>query len=1346
MPPLPPLGATPILPQDLDEPLPHHHHNGHDLVTGGFAVLVFLILLIPLYKSCKRVRGYPGGGISGSRPPGERIATLDTRQHYVRSTLFHMWMERKEYDRRKAKWKSRRQWLRDQFAWKTTNADYSWVWWDPGGTKAARHEVDKKALRWIPECLRSYSCPTADSIWNREYFVQDLAGLRAHEIRKFSQRICQKRPRVSSVDRSHSLAPTNTANTSPLSPASPREPQISYAEIPALPSYPNTAFLKRLTLDVLSINSASDDDDDPPNYSPGKVRVSRNGRIIGDSSPPAIGQIRLELDRAAPRPKIARIRSNPTVPHAQNQSFRKSLKLNVLRTRPHVPKIRGVSLPIKLRTQPTPFCPVSEPRLKRSPSLPIITPALREQRLFAWSLEHLYCQSALRTSNKLKREASLLSVEALLQDPPAPLLKERCKTKIRTWAAEVKTLAERSTRRKQRPKISELPSSSQTRESTKRSRNPGKRPELNRPHESPFGADGNYDRSMSNDSVIRAPLDQVNQHVPWKSRLSPSGRSRGVVTSDLAFSDADSGGSHYVNEERRFVDYKVVHIGYESSYKNRQKQIFNKATSWQFCRCYSCRASPPSIELSKELKNHPLDSSQPKVYAVEARVQRAFARPPEHEVERPTSRPLLGETFPPPPTPEYLAQGWTAAKNRKTVSFSISNASANHLRLDSRVPDIFLPANLDDEKFAEELNRKLTWLAYELSPGRTVFNWATFAATPLNPEWHVGYDGPARPSQYQKRKHGDPRFMNNDDQRAFRYEAPPPRRERKKEPQIKTWRLIINNRRRSSGLKDLLKSIEQFEGSAEEPREGRIDTANWILRRPPQGFGMSTAQKNAYYEGELGWFETLEKWKRVKYTYLIRRYWKEGQNNRPTLRRYGRVARRKTTARVEKTYRRTKQTRNTIKLAFRMRHELGVPRDHRISRMTANHTQRPAQPEKRLSTTSSHADSQVFGRLPGRRNTTDTELGECGAPPAHSDESWHDEILRKVTSSGVSPPESGSNPPIRSWDVERKNHSGKATVNSPRIPFHQVSPENHSRGYFDFEPKKHPERHFDGVEQVIGPIGQSSYTGVGKSPSLRKEVLIRVVDDATDPETERTVPSPALLNAESELRDAENRGETRRPGYLVVKPDVSVKVSVSSSASFSEDGDSQMSGKWTQLEELSSTIHDLFQAVRPTEILGDNFIPTMQGLSIPLCPTSTPEDVSIEVAAIHSGSAAPYPRGIEGRILKGEDVTSSESITPELTQEEIQGEEYSADVPTRRNKSHSSASSVDFNVLGHPLSSSRGTQSHLESTLPQQTESERRATAMGTPAIYSGTTNVKRLSLTKAFSGGICETLPISSC
>ena len=182
-----------------------------------------------------------------------------------------------------------------------------------------------------------------------------------------------------------------------------------------------------------------------------------------------------------------------------------------------------------------------------------------------------------------------------------------------------------------------------------------------------------------------------------------------------------------------------------------------------------------------------------------------------------------------------------------------------------------------------DLDRRLEWLQNELDPGRKPFHFATLANHWLNRETWVVYDPVSRVSTDVRRRYGDPRFNvpfpdPKSEPRKPKYPVTP--RKRAHTPRIDSWRLAVNKERKSAGLQDFLKAIEIFDGSADEPPDGKIDPASWILRRPPQGFEMSTKQKNAYYEGGAGWQETLSDWQKVRRGYRIRKAIHEGRANR----------------------------------------------------------------------------------------------------------------------------------------------------------------------------------------------------------------------------------------------------------------------------------------------------------------------------------------------------------------------------------------------------------------------------------------------------------------------------------
>jgi len=185
-------------------------------------------------------------------------------------------------------------------------------------------------------------------------------------------------------------------------------------------------------------------------------------------------------------------------------------------------------------------------------------------------------------------------------------------------------------------------------------------------------------------------------------------------------------------------------------------------------------------------------------------------------------------------------------------------------------------------RWMDNLDRKLEWHFDQLTPGRRPFHFPLLANHWLNRKTWMVIDPVSRVPVDKKRQLGDPRF--NVPYPAPRWEAKPkyPTVPHKKAytPGIDSWRLAVNCQRRAFGMKDVVRAVELFDDSVDEPPDGHIDPASWILRKPPQGFGMSSKQRNAYYEGGTGWHETLSDWQRVRHGYRIRKMVFEGRVNR----------------------------------------------------------------------------------------------------------------------------------------------------------------------------------------------------------------------------------------------------------------------------------------------------------------------------------------------------------------------------------------------------------------------------------------------------------------------------------
>lgn len=185
-------------------------------------------------------------------------------------------------------------------------------------------------------------------------------------------------------------------------------------------------------------------------------------------------------------------------------------------------------------------------------------------------------------------------------------------------------------------------------------------------------------------------------------------------------------------------------------------------------------------------------------------------------------------------------------------------------------------------RLMDGLDRKLVWMFNELTPGQKPYHFAMLANHWLNRETWLVIDPVSRVSTDHRREWGDPRFNvpYPEPSVTARPKYPVAVRKRSHTPQIDSWRAAVNRQRKVSGVREVVRAVELFDSSAEEPPDGKIDPASWLLPRPPQGYGMSTNQKNAWYEGGAGWQEKLEDWQQVGRGYLLHKALHEGRVNR----------------------------------------------------------------------------------------------------------------------------------------------------------------------------------------------------------------------------------------------------------------------------------------------------------------------------------------------------------------------------------------------------------------------------------------------------------------------------------
>jgi hypothetical protein len=148
------------------------------------------------------------------------------------------------------------------------------------------------------------------------------------------------------------------------------------------------------------------------------------------------------------------------------------------------------------------------------------------------------------------------------------------------------------------------------------------------------------------------------------------------------------------------------------------------------------------------------------------------------------------------------------------------------------------PFTSSERAFLDLMDRKLNWLHHELSPG--------FRCPEDNPaESYLPISSPGHKKGSRRRAQGHEnrtpgsgrgsslsRTSRVRQQKRVRYRVP--------NPKLDSWRIAVNNLRkgaRHTASAELLCAILQVEeGGNQDPVEGTIDTAAWILRRPPQGW------------------------------------------------------------------------------------------------------------------------------------------------------------------------------------------------------------------------------------------------------------------------------------------------------------------------------------------------------------------------------------------------------------------------------------------------------------------------------------------------------------------------------
>jgi hypothetical protein len=227
------------------------------------------------------------------------------------------------------------------------------------------------------------------------------------------------------------------------------------------------------------------------------------------------------------------------------------------------------------------------------------------------------------------------------------------------------------------------------------------------------------------------------------------------------------------------------------------------------------------------------------------------------------------------PIPEFVVETHALPTNsqlvRSSPSDSLNNLHSSFKQIHLEPVEPFPKTRADNEfkvldvewRFVDLLDRQLEWLANECRPGQRGFKFPILPKNWINNGKWLVYTNPCGASVEFMRRYA------HCDVKADEYEIIPRRknwttvnRRRVRAASIESWRAAIN---RARGDQDMVgvRSIEIFMSSTEDTPDTVIDPANWILRRPPQGFEMPSRQKAAYWYGRIGEWAKLEDWQAV---------------------------------------------------------------------------------------------------------------------------------------------------------------------------------------------------------------------------------------------------------------------------------------------------------------------------------------------------------------------------------------------------------------------------------------------------------------------------------------------------
>lgn len=166
-------------------------------------------------------------------------------------------------------------------------------------------------------------------------------------------------------------------------------------------------------------------------------------------------------------------------------------------------------------------------------------------------------------------------------------------------------------------------------------------------------------------------------------------------------------------------------------------------------------------------------------------------------------------------------------------------------------------------RFVDTLDRHLEWVDNECRPGQRGFKFPILPKNWINKGKWLVYTNPCGASVEYMRRYAQCDFGTSDLEEIDRQKGvTTAHRRRVRAESIESWRAAINKAREQHGMARVC-SAEIFTSSTEDTPDAVIDPANWILRRPPQGFEMPSRQKTAYWYGGIGEWAKLEEWQVV---------------------------------------------------------------------------------------------------------------------------------------------------------------------------------------------------------------------------------------------------------------------------------------------------------------------------------------------------------------------------------------------------------------------------------------------------------------------------------------------------